>query len=393
MSIVKKRILIAVAAAVAVLLIIGITLLILWFPVKGQVSNEFWLSSNTYRLEDTVVIQKEPGKDFKILNLTDIQYNDTLDIGQRAYTEETITKLIEQEKPDLITMTGDQVWAAIQKQSLKELIKFMDSFKIPWAPVMGNHDGEGNADKNWIGDMYEQSEYCLFKKGPGNIGGVGNYIINIMEGDKIVQSLIMMDSGAGRSYPEDSELFMYADALKTDYEGEEAAKNYKEYDLNPDGTRKQIRYGTSYDFITETQIAWYKWAIEGAAKVNGGTAPESTAFFHIAVPEYYEAYLYWLDSGFDPAIGFGEMREPVCSPMVNSGFFDVMKEIGSTKNVIVGHDHVNSFSVLYEGIRLTYGLKTGDRCYANPDLNGGTVLTLTDKGITNVEHKFVEVKD
>ena len=393
MSIVQKRILIAVLSVVAVLLIAGIAALIILLPAKGEVSNEFWLSTDTYRLEDTQVIQKEQGKDFKILNLADIQYSDVKDIGKRSYTEETIKTLIEQEKPDLILMTGDQTWTATQRSSIKSLIKFMDSFKIPWAPVFGNHDGEGNADKNWLADRYEESEYCLFKKGPNNIGGVGNYIINIMEGDKIVESIIMMDSGVWRNYPDESEHFMYSDALKNDYEGEEKSKNYKEYKLNDDGTRQQAQYGTGYEFIAESQIAWYKWAIEGAAKINGGTAPESTAVFHIALPEYYEAYLQWLDSGFDPNMGFGEMREQVCCPLINSGFFDVMKELGSTKNVLVGHDHINTFSVMYEGIRLTYGLKTGDRCYINDDLNGGTVLTLTDKGITNVEHKFVEVKD
>lgn len=392
MSIVQKRILIAVLSVVAVLLIAGIAALIILLPAKGEVSNEFWLSTDTYRLEDTQVIQKEPGKDFKILNLADIQYSDAKDIGKRSYTEETIKTLIEQEKPDLILMTGDQTWTVTQRSSIKDLIKFMDSFKIPWAPVFGNHDGEGNADKNWLADRYEESEYCLFKKGPNNIGGVGNYIINIMEGDKIVESIIMMDSGVWRNYPDESEHFMYSDALKNDYKDEEKSKNYKEYKLNDDGTRQQAQYGTGYEFIAESQIAWYKWAVEGAAKVNGGKMPESTAVFHIALPEYHEAYLQWLDSGFDPDMGFGEMREQVCCPKINSGLFDVMKELGSTKNVLVGHDHINTFSVMYEGIRLTYGLKTGDRCYINDDLNGGTVLTLTDKGITNVEHKFVEVK-
>lgn len=379
----KKKIIVKVLAVIlAVLLVAGIVLAVLWCPVKGESNSEFWLSTDTYRLEDTFVLQKEPGKDFKILNLTDIQYNDLLDIGQRKYTEETIRTLIEQEQPDLITMTGDQVWAAFQKQSQKDLIQFMDSFGIPWAPVFGNHDGEGNADKNWLADRYLESEYCLFKKGPNNIGGVGNYVINIMEGDKIVQSLIMMDAGASRSYdgmPEERQ--MIADALDNDTQ---------EYILNDDGTRKQEAFGTGYEFISESQVAWYKWAVEGAKKVNGGEMPESIAFFHIALPEFYLAYLQWKDSGYAPEMGFGEKREQVCCPKVNSGMFAAIQELGSTKNVIVGHDHVNSYSVMYEGIRLTYALKTGDRCYADDDLNGGTVLTITDNGV-QTEHKYVEI--
>lgn len=380
----KKKIVIRVLAIVlAVLLTVGIVLGILWFPVKGKANHEFWLSTDTYRLENTVTIQKEPGKDFKILNLADIQYNDTLDIFNRAYTEETIRTLIEQEKPDLITMTGDQVWAAFQKQSQKDLIKFMDSFGIPWAPVYGNHDGEGNADKNWLADRYLESEYCVFKKGPNNIGGTGNYVINIMEGDKIVQSLIMLDSGSWRGYDDNLKgREMIADALNDDTQ---------EYILNDDGTRKQEPFGTGYEFMSESQIAWYKWVLEGAKQVNGGEMPESMLFFHIALPEFYNAYLQWKDSGYDPAMGFGEKRETVCCPSVNSGFFQVIKDLDSTKNVIVGHDHVNCYSVLYEGVRLTYGLKTGDRCYANDDLNGGTLLTITDNGV-KTEHKFVKIE-
>lgn len=379
----KKRVLQVFAVLLAVLLTVGIALTVLWFPVKGKANNEFWLSTDTYRLENTVVIQKEPGKDFKILNLTDIQYDDLYDVGQRAYTKETICTLIEQEQPDLITMTGDQVWAPFQKQAQKELIRFMDSFGIPWAPVFGNHDGEGNADKNWLADQYIASEYCLFKKGPNNIGGLGNYIINIMEGDKIVQSLIMMDSGSWRGYDDmPEERKMIADALDN---------KTQEYILNADGTRKQEAFGTGYEFISESQIAWYKWAIKGATAVNGGETPESIAFFHIALPEFHTAYLQWKDSGYDSEMGFGEKRETVCCPSVNSGMFAAIQELGSTKNVVVGHDHINNYSVLYNGVRLTYGMKTGDRCYADSDMNGGTVLTVTDSGV-HTEHKYVNIE-
>ena len=142
----KKNSIKALAIVLAVLLTAAIAFGIWAFPVKGKANNEFWLSSDTYRLEDTVVLQKEPGKDFKILNLADIQYDDLYDIGQKKYTEETIRQLVKETQPDLITMTGDQVWAPFQKHSQKDLIRFMDSFGIPWAPVFGNHDGEGNAE-------------------------------------------------------------------------------------------------------------------------------------------------------------------------------------------------------------------------------------------------------
>lgn len=379
----KKRLVKALAVVLAIVLVAAIGFGIWAIPVKGEANAATWSSSDAFRAEDTVMLQKEPGKDFVILNLTDIQYSDALDFAQRGYTKETIQTLIEETKPDLITMTGDQVWTAFQKQSQGELIQMIDSYGIPWAPVFGNHDGEGNADKEWLADRYLESENCLFKKGPNNIGGVGNYVVSIMEGDKIVQSLIMMDTGASFDYSDTpKEEFMLSDAIDP---------KTQEYILNADGSRKQDYFGTNYHFITKEQIEWYKWVIAGLTQQNGGVMPETTAMFHIAIPEYHLAYLQWKDSGYDPAMGFGEKREQVCCPKINTGFFDVIKELGSTKNVVVGHDHVNSYSVLYDGIRLTYGLKTGDRCYDDRDLNGGTVLTVSDSGV-QVEHKYVDVK-
>lgn len=372
----KKKLIIAILSAVVVICVsVGVTLGVVMSPVKGKPNNEFWLSDMKFDINDTVILTKNPDKDFKILNLTDIQYNDFLDIGKKQYTEDTIRTVVNQEKPDLITLTGDQVWAAFTKYSIKALIKTMDSFKIPWAPVMGNHDGEGNADANKIADMYEESEYCVFKKGPNNIGGIGNYIINIKENDKIIHTLFMMDSGSGRSYP---------DEYKDNYIYDKV--------VNDKGETEDFQVGANYDFIKESQIEWYKWAVNGIKEYNNNVMVESTAFFHIALPEYYFAYKHWEQNDFDPSIGFGEKNEDICSPKVNSGFFDVMKELGSTKNVIVGHDHVNSFSVLYQGIRLSYGLKTGDRCYAKQDgsLNGGTVITIGSK--TNVEHCYINLK-
>ena len=125
---------------------------------KGTPSAEVWEENMEYDINNTVQLQKTPGEDFVILKLTDIQDNDFLDIGRRKYTEQTITELVERVKPDLITMTGDQIWAPFVKYSLDDLIEFMDSFKIPWAPVNGNHDGEGNVDLKAAAEKYAASE-------------------------------------------------------------------------------------------------------------------------------------------------------------------------------------------------------------------------------------------
>ena len=79
--------------------------------------------------------------------------------------------------------------------------------------------------------------------------------------------------------------------------------------------------------------------------------------------------------GADP---FGEMNEKVCCPPVNSGMFEAVKATGSATHIFNGHDHVNNLSVVYEGIRFTYGLKTGPSSYHDESLQGGTLITLQE---------------
>ena len=116
--------------------------------------------------EDYIVkFYKEPGRDLVILNLADVQFNDLFDLfGNRNMTVETIKRLVERVKPDLITLTGDQVWGFRTKSSLRFLCRLMDGFGVPWAPVLGNHDCSGRADKEYTAAHYRKSELCLFRK-------------------------------------------------------------------------------------------------------------------------------------------------------------------------------------------------------------------------------------
>ena len=134
------------------------------------------------REEDYIVkFYKEPGKDLVILNLADVQFNDLFDLfGNRNLTVNTIRRLVEQVKPDLITLTGDQVWGFRTKRSLRFLCKLMDGFHIPWAPVLGNHDCSDRVDKEYTAAHYRKSSSCLFRNGPKGLFGCGNYVINIV---------------------------------------------------------------------------------------------------------------------------------------------------------------------------------------------------------------------
>ena len=111
-------------------------------------------------------------------------------------------------------------------------------------------------------------------------------------------------------------------------------------------------------------------------------------FIHIPLQEYDAAYNAWQASGFDPNMGFGEKNEPCCPGYLNSGMFDLIKRLGSTKHVFAAHDHKNNFSVNYQGIQLTYTMKTGDRCSHKNGLTGGTRITI-GKDVT-INHIYVD---
>lgn len=76
----------------------------------------------------------------------------------------------------------------------------------------------------------------------------------------------------------------------------------------------------------------------------------------------------------------GRNTEEVCCPRENTGMFEAMKELGSTKGVFCGHDHVNFSIIDYQGIKLAYGLKSSNYIYHDNDKLGGRLITIQANG-------------
>lgn len=324
-----------------------------------------WSKDAQFTQADYIEMEKNPNEDFVVLNLTDIQLGEENVFGKKgAYSFELIKKLVNDIKPDLITLSGDNAWGYI---SYLETIELLESFNIPWAPVMGNHDGEGTGTEFWAAYTLSNAKNCLFKFGPKDMG-YGNYIINITENDKIVHTLFMMDT-----------------------------HSYGEFEV--DGKVEE-----GYDHLWDNQQEWYKWAVNGIKDLNGGEIVESTVVFHIPVREYADA---WNEISINQTednphgvgdvknklFNFGAKEEDSCPSPVNNGFFTLCKELGSTKNILVGHDHVNDFSVMYDGICLSYSLKSGFGSYWTDNMIGGTTLNINSKGNMNLEHHYYNLQE
>lgn len=323
---------------------------------KNDANYTEWSVEDAYALDDTVVLEKEAGEDFVVLNISDIQLGEGEALTTNGdYSFALIDELVKRTEPDLITVSGDNLLGFMGSYATVEKLASLD---IPWALVMGNHDGQDTITEDWCAYIAAEAENSLFSFGPKDMG-FGNYIINISQDGEIIHSLYMMDTHDGASY------------------------------TLADGSVIE-----GYDHLWENQFDWYKWAVEGLAELEGHTV-QSSIVFHIPVYEYTAAFA----AAYDEENGeylpeyadvcFGEKNEDVCSAPVNNGFFGLVKELGSTKDIIVGHDHVNSFSVPYEGVRLSYSLKCGFGSYAEVENNGGSVLRIHDDGTTTYEHIYI----
>ena len=326
-----------------------------------------------------ICLEKDPERDFVILNLTDIQLRLPelrQDADCVAIAEKTIRKLVKKVRPNLITVTGDQGFG--DRTEILRVGGMIDRFGIPWAPVFGNADNRAD-DGLPTGEqtfLYENAfKNCLLKAGPSDLAYLvdgqtryGNYVVNIVErGEKdsftVVRSLIFMNSGDEEPYDD------------ADYPGQER--------VNKD----------EYSRLTERQIEWYKAMVRSAN--NYGRVP-SSLFLHIPIYAYNEAYkaaknpLGGWNAGYENSVG--EARETSGTPPFDDGVLSAIKEEGSTDFIICGHDHRNNYIITHRGVTFCYGLKTGKGCYWDPDMTGGTVVTIKKDGAVSARHEYCPVK-
>ena len=282
--------------------------------------------------EDNKTLSVNDDKDLRILQLSDTQITA---YGDALKTLDIIKLTVDKAKPDLIVLTGDNLMNDSKQSMLKKYIRFMDKFEIPWAPVFGNHDYNVDATMDRQCELYESSKYCIFKKGTVQ-NSYGNYYYNIERNGTPVYTLFFMDNGIS---------------------------------------------------FTDAHLDWYANSINAIAEENGAKLP-SWVFFHIPLVETYYAYYHNLYNG---GTIDGEMRDGgVTYLRDDAGFFDVVKELGSTTALIFGHNHRNNFICDYQGIKFCYGLKTGRASYHDVDMLGGNLFLLKADNTFTVERIFVE---
>ena len=159
------------------------------------------------------------------------------------------------------------------------------------------------------------------------------------------------------------------------------------------------RFGINIDKIHDDQVSGY---VDWINKLSEGKEElvQSMMFIHIPFEEYATAWDLYKAGSDEVKHFFGELREEVCHPDVESNIFEAIVNLGSTVAVFCGHDHVNDFSIEYEGVRLTYGKSIDYLAYAfsgiikRPAARATLIEINSDKAtIYTIRHSDIQDKE
>jgi hypothetical protein len=338
----KKRI-ILLSIVLALLLAFGAFYLTSYFGANMSWVSGYYAPIEGRRLELRVderdgyytFLMPSDGSDFRILQVSDTHLTASMYYQKRDKRMfDMLYKLISDTKPDIIIITGDLLHPSLIEsgmhnngRQIKAFAAFMERLGVRWTLTYGNHEFQTAVwDKSQVSEYLEGLENCLFQRGPADLKGMGNSVIKLENVDGTLNSAIFtMDSGG--------------------YQGS--------FPL----TRK-------YDNIGDCQIAWFE---QETLRLNAQASRQvpSHVFFHIPLQEFAAAWTLYEEGSTDVTHFFGTRQEgPSVSPFGNN-LFDKMVELGSTKAVYVGHDHLNDFSIEYKGIRLTHCLSLDHIAYFN----------------------------
>lgn len=356
--------------------------------VDGTVEEYNWHSTDKFNPDDYPSITAQNGK-VKVLALTDTHLEMTGIYSNDRWTKHFpvkkgyrhIKKLIEASKPDLIVLTGDVLTDPFSDIVFQNIADFLDGFNIPWTMVFGNHDGEWRASKEFFCNVMEKSKNCIFKAGPTNLQGLGHSLVNFKTPDgKIFYSLILMDSGDGQKIDESKIWFS---------------------NMKLDKTNR--RFGTVRVGIDERQTEWYKWVVEGLREYCGETV-ETMLALHFAPKAFeYAARLGKFtrnampfeiagEDCYDPPEKFSKFDEMDAATLKagyedykeNYPFYKAIKELGSTRHIITGHNHCYGYTVEFDGISFTSVAKTTSiyvQRKSDHGKRGGTVFEISENAV------------
>ncbi|MCL1847405.1 MAG: metallophosphoesterase family protein [Coriobacteriia bacterium] len=319
---------------------------------------------------------------FKILQVSDYQdyINATNRPNVNARTVALFNRLLDEEKPDLVVMTGDQQGGNMTADLLQEYIRQMmlpcEERKVPWMITYGNHDEDATTALAAGWDKIRQLDY--YRSFPCNV-------------NRPTMSGCVEKQGNNTSCVGDMYLFLY------DAEGDTPIYNLWALDSNryrnttvPDRISRPVPYGsnitgTHYDWIRPAQVDWY-YRTSLQIEHRYGKIP-SLMFFHIPLLEWTNM---WFDGERHGVTG--RRGEVECPAYANPGLWAVARERGDVKGMFVGHEHDNDYIGNYHGIYLSYDASIGYATYGG-EYKGGKVIELNKADLSTFTTRMIYASD
>lgn len=275
-------------------------------------------------------------KSFHILHLTDIQEG----LLPRKDTLKLIRAMLKNADPDLVILTGDQLKgydpllklsgkSGIQK-TIHQIMEPFEQSGIPYAVTFGNHDVQCGLSNEEQAEIYRQLSGCICENdGPG----AGTF-------------LLPLHNRSGQ------EVFMI-------------------YVLDSGNTGEKGGYHPPAKEV----LTWLKSSLSAE---NHWKA--SMVFQHIPLPEYKKC------RGV-------EIKEPICSPDINAGEFEILQRSGNVTGVFCGHDHKNDFLGQVGGIGLGYTPSCGFASYGPGVDRGGRLIVLRENTPMQYETRLLKYRN
>lgn len=287
---------------------------------NSYLSFKYTSISATPQQNEIQLIKNPLTNHFKIMQIADLHFGiDTINSKKDdpdAKSLDFIGKVLDQELPDLVVLSGDQIMGDLSKKDSKSsLLKALYPIikrKIPYTMVWGNHDDEGSFDRWQLSEFVSKLPYSLYKMNAMDTHdqsfGVGNYVIYVYD-----NNIPVIDF-----YTPPMISLMFLDSHKY--------------------TRSKIRPG--YDFIKKQQLNYLKY--EKSILTGVTDYHTSLAFFHIPLREYLNIKSHRKETKGEQNPFIGSVGEPVCCSHHESDAIKTFAELG-VDVVSVGHDHCNDY--------------------------------------------------
>ncbi len=288
-------------------------------------------------------------------------------------TWQYIEEGVKRTNPDILVLTGDNIYGETDDSGVlwQEMIDVLDSFEIPWLCTYGNHDNESQMGVHWQTQAVNRSKYGILKEGNLKNGNC-NYTVGIKQGEALRYVFYMLDTNGCRLKPHN-----FGESLLP---------------YNPDVADLQQTEG-----IYPDQLEW----IKDCGRKISAYAPDIPAMMFMHIPPV-EAYLSIADRYRDTysqwpfyADRDGDMgiaMEAIGGIDTNGQLIKTAKEVNCV-GIFAGHQHNVAVSTFYDGVRLTYGLKTGTGDYHDRKMLGTTKITIRESDLSfGVEYIFSEIE-